>query len=276
MKKIAVTFDSNVWELLANDKKIEEHPQKEILSAILQAITENRVLPYISDVIITLEAIKKANRKEYHRNIKTKTTLSNQNLSINESKQDVITQKITIVPNYNHHTGLNEELLYALQQALLLGFKFINAPRIGALRLDESLYKPMEKNEQALLDRLNRTNEAILVFEKKGLGSYAIKNLGTQVINEYPELWNLGPFRAFSHSCISQKEISRMISEWADGDAIAAHYGHNHDIFCTFDQGKQAGTNSVMHYTHRSWLESDFNIKIFNPTQLAAYILSLE
>jgi hypothetical protein len=36
------------------------------------------------------------------------------------------------------------------------------------------------------------------------------------------------------------------VSEWADGDAVAAHIAYGNDIFCTQDQGKSAGGPSIL------------------------------
>ncbi|WP_155295302.1 hypothetical protein [Chromobacterium violaceum] len=272
MKSIHVTFDSNIWESILIGGKLKEHSEKEALSTILLLIQSKMITPYISDVIITLESIRKLDRKRYHKDITIKTTLTPSAES--DTKTDIAKPyKITLTPQYDHHTGLCETLLVATRKALELGFTFINAPRIGSLRLDEKLYKPIESNEEELSERLARSNEAILAFEKEGLGSYQVYKLGLQAIENDPGLSKLGPYRAFSHGKESEKELAQTIAEWADGDALAAHYAHKHDFFCTLDSGKSAGSSSVLHHSRRKWLQENFGIKIVTPKELVQHIL---
>lgn len=49
--------------------------------------------------------------------------------------------------------------------------------------------------------------------------------------------------------------------DWADADAIAAHYAYGNDIFCTNDIAKGAGSNSVMSADNRKELENEYCIE---------------
>jgi hypothetical protein len=70
--------------------------------------------------------------------------------------------------------------------------------------------------------------------------------------------------------------IAKLVAEWADGNAILAHYYHDHDYFCTLDQGKGAGTSSVLHKDRRDWLVSEFGIKVISPAELAEITIKRE
>jgi hypothetical protein len=48
-----------------------------------------------------------------------------------------------------------------------------------------------------------------------------------------------------------RKEIERAISEWADGDTVAAHIAYGINVLCTEDR---AGA-SIFDSSNRAWLE---------------------
>lgn len=270
MKAIYTTFDSNVWECIADTKKLADHSDAEALTAIRRAIEAGRIAPYISDVVVTLESVKKHDRESYSKGITVKIERTKEAIEVEEDGTQRISSEIKIRPCFDHHPGLHEKLAAALEKALALGFRFINVPRIGWLRLDDDLYKPMETDEQELAARLNRANEAIRAFEQEGVGSAHILALANQAIQQNPELAPLGQFRAFAYG--DPTKIPGAVAEWADGDALAAHYSHGHDVFCTLDRGKSAGFGSVLHKSRRRWLQEKFRIQIFTPTELAAHI----
>jgi len=66
-----------------------------------------------------------------------------------------------------------------------------------------------------------------------------------------------------------QSAVADAVAEWADGDALAAHYGHAHDAFCSLDRGRQAGSRSILHLSRRSWLAREFGIRVDSPIELA-------
>jgi hypothetical protein len=53
------------------------------------------------------------------------------------------------------------------------------------------------------------------------------------------------------------EKIADAVGEWADEDALAAHYGYSNDYFCTEDLGKSAIKvfgQSILDPAHRTWL----------------------
>ena len=58
--------------------------------------------------------------------------------------------------------------------------------------------------------------------------------------------------------------VGPMISEWSDVLILGSHYAYGLDIFCTVDEGSNAGTASVMHPNSRSGL-SDYGIQFSSP-----------
>jgi len=59
-------------------------------------------------------------------------------------------------------------------------------------------------------------------------------------------------------------KFSESIAEWADGEAISAHYAFKNNIFCTLDTAKNAGVKSVFAKNNVSNLEKKFGIEILS------------
>jgi len=64
-----------------------------------------------------------------------------------------------------------------------------------------------------------------------------------------------------------RKQINPIIGEWCDILIVSSHYAYGNDIFCTNDEGRGAGSSSLLHYSNRENLEQD-GIKIVSPNDL--------
>lgn len=84
---------------------------------------------------------------------------------------------------------------------------------------------------------------------------------------EGEEWWPQGLRRA--RDAAERKKVWTAINEWADGDAIAAHVGHDNDLFCTHDYNKNSGLKSALHPTNRAWLNENFGIEFVTLSELA-------
>ena len=62
-----------------------------------------------------------------------------------------------------------------------------------------------------------------------------------------------------------------MIGEWCDVLILGSHVAYGNDIFCTVDQGKSAGSNSVLFHGNRANLASQ-GIVIKSPAEVLATI----
>ena len=62
-----------------------------------------------------------------------------------------------------------------------------------------------------------------------------------------------------------KRKAREAINEWADGEAIAAHVAYGNDLFCTQDEAKGAGSQSVFSSVHRKWLENEYGIVFVPP-----------
>jgi hypothetical protein len=268
---MSVTFDSNVWESIADLDKLAVHADGVALGEIRRAIGDKRAVPYISDVVVLLESIARKERGKFFGSIKTTMRRSEDGMSTDANGVSVIKSTLTISSVFDHFPQLHEKLSSALEQAFALGFKIINVPRIGWMRLDDHLYKPQESDPKDIGTRLDRTHDAALKIEAAGCGAAWATKLGEDAIAKDPQVAARSGRNAFFALayCGDPAAISEAIAEWADGDALAAHHGHGHDVFCTLDRGRGAGRQSVLHQSRRQWLKTDFGVVILSPAELA-------
>lgn len=87
--------------------------------------------------------------------------------------------------------------------------------------------------------------------------------------------WAIGIKREWDGNLNGRKALERdvrpMIGEWCDGLIVGSHVGYGNDIFCTGDQGKNAGANSLLHHTNRANLARQ-GIRIMTPYDLVQHL----
>lgn len=134
--------------------------------------------------------------------------------------------------------------------------------------VEAHLYKLQPKTEP------QNSKDIFGAFEQEGLGSAQAAERGRELKNTdltlpatLPDLIALG----FD----DPKSVQKLVAEWADGDALIAHYEYGHDYFCTLDTGSGAGAKSVLHQSRRSWLKGEFGIEVVSPTELAEIVRKL-
>ena len=254
-----VTFDSNVWRVVSSPDKFPKESALSDFRKIREAIVSGRVIPYICETVFTLEAIKRANRKEF--------------FSVPNSKTKVITSEVnggavvsfSVGPDKSVHPGNNAYLNMHLQDALKIGFNIVKFPRIGGVQnpdIEQHLYKHEE-----LGTYLEKIFEVGKIIEERGAGFAQIKKIG----EAYANIWFDGLQKAPSNE---DGLIANAVAEWADGDSVACHIGVGGDYFCTRDLAKKAGEGSVLAQNNLEWLKSDFGFTIISPEDLSAKLRS--
>jgi hypothetical protein len=183
-----------------------------------------------------------------------------------EMKADVqsgqVLMSINLNTNHNQHPGLPDVLKKRLELALSLGMKLMRAVRMGiptpSSFLDLSLYAD-ENDVHTAAARDNRWGEIVGEIEARGVGGGVIAKLDKRI-------------RESALDAQTEQEFVRAVSEWADGDAVAAHIAYGNDIFCTQDQGKSAGGPSILDEGNRLWLSSTYGVRFATISGLAAQL----
>ena len=142
-------------------------------------------------------------------------------------------------------------------EANAIGFKFLRTPRIRGLTSNfndfESNLASDDKFEIGL--RQERTFKFGRFIEGIGCGRAHVKDEQIQ--------FNLG-----NEGSMSDSQFIKGVAEWADGDALSAHYGYGIDIFCTNDKASGAGTKSIFSVDNKALIINKFGIIIMTPDEL--------
>jgi hypothetical protein len=146
----------------------------------------------------------------------------------------------------------------------------MKVPRIGLMRVDDHLHKPMEVDDKEIAARVDRTNDAAVKIEAAGCGASWAQKLGKEAIARDANVAARDVRNPFFALAYCAKLSFRRRSPSGRMGAVAAHHGHSDDVFCTLDHGRGAGTKSLLHRSRRQWLETEFGVANQTPTELAS------
>lgn len=260
---VSVIFDTNTYRRILLPEEFLNDTKFEYINKIHQALVDKKIQGYLSETIFTLESIEKKKRKEY---------LSNYTPDV-ESRETVLDDEticisILIAPNQKTLPILDHNRIKYLQEAKKLGIKIIKFPRIAGITSSVSEeYFVNELNDEDLYKKHHeKTADLANQIESKGLGIGRIKNLCISHGAD-PNYWFEGIDKATTNS------IAKSVAEWADGDSVAICYGHDIDFFCTEDEGKNCGADSILSPTNKNWLKNDYGVNIVNLEDLCNILM---
>ena len=252
-----VMFDSNVWEIVATPAKWKNELSQKDFKKIHKSIFRNKIEAYLSETIFTIEAIKKIERQDFFASVKPKIT------TITKSNEKLVSSIISISPHEKDAINFENRpiLKKHFDNAMKLGFKIANLPRLG-----------MPVNPEIKSKRLNISEDKLLIIyeveekiSNKGAGIKKIIDIGNRYDSNF--------FKGLKQSPESDRtKIAKATAEWADGDSVAISIGLNCDYFCTRDQAKNAGNNSVLSSNNLLWLKQKYGFKVISPEELAKKI----
>lgn len=250
---ISVTFDSNIWESVVDEKKRNQSDQ--IYQRIYELIKDGRISPFFFEGLATMETVKKSDRKshmaEYEAGFEISVDGQIYTKSIGSGAPEVSDYLKNMVP-----------------KALKLGFRFTHLPRIGApmLKIPDKYWAPDRKYPMGT--RQERSLECAKFIESLGSGKAALMN-------------ELDPGdggvvrRTAIDQALTDKKYAKFFAEWVDGDALAANYGYGIDHFCTNDTGSGAGNFSIFHSENLIKLEEKYPVNVISPADLVAKIATV-
>lgn len=246
-----ITFDSNVWRGIVSLNTFSNNNNIHFYKEINKAIRNGKIEAYLSETVFTIEAIQKTNRKTFFGNY---TPLKKYNIY---EKNNVVSFSSSIEPNIKKHPGNHYMVQDHYKNAINLGLKIINNPRIGTIKNPEIKDNITYLNSPSSILFAQVSNK----IEELKAGFYQIKKIGLK----YSSDWNEGIKMAPESE---NPEIIKAISEWADGDSIASHIAIKGDYFCTLDKAKKAGSESILNKSKIEKLSNEFNIRIATPEEL--------
>lgn len=267
-----VLFDNNVWGPIAAPDHYEGL-QTPSVAGLRGAIERGRVIPYLSQSSLTIEALGREQRiHEYFRAVAARDS-----------------SPIPTVP------AIRDEVISA---ALAQGFMILRVPRLGLppfVEIEEHSYA----NERAYArgQRQERYSVFHRAFPESGLSQ--LKALGTEAAiahrlrsRTHAALRQLGartdhlPSEAeseylqgivaeFDNPRIPDntrkkwtRRVRAVLAEMADADAVAAHYAYGTDVFCTSDRSGEGGASGILHPGRREELAEQYGLRILGPEEL--------
>lgn len=258
-----VTFDSNTWRKVATPINFPKDPIISDYLIIRNAIDDGTIIPFISETIFTLEAIKKGDRKQFFKNYKAAF-----DVNITEGKNGFINMQITIGPNKDAHPGNNEFLKEHFADAVALGFNIIHLPRLGGIvnkDIDGYRYEMSNEELTRYLDKVFEVGRRITELKA---GVYEVEQLANKY-NATAGIYGIGDAPDSDNGI-----IAKAVAEWADGDSVAAHIAIEGDYFCTNDIAISGGDKSVFSQKNLNILRNEYNFETINPTELAKILTS--
>ena len=255
-----VTFDSNVWRIVSSPDSFPNENAIAEFSRIHDAIAQGKLEAYLAETVFTLEAVKKSGRHQFLADYKA-------NVSFEETEQSDGSLGISmgIGPDPNDHPGNNPYLSKHWADAEKIGFKILHCPRLAAVKnpdVKPEWFVPVTHDIAEWFGAIARD------IEEQGCGISQLKAIGQTYSPSY-EPWHAGISAAPDSE---ENSIAKAVAEWADGDAISAHYAYGNDYVCTRDIAKSAGNSSVFSAANRTWLEKRFGVKFLTPEELARLV----
>lgn len=268
---LTVTFDTNTLEAVVRPViEPTQHGTETERTVVRAAIQTARILGFFSETIITVEGIKNAERSKL---LGQTRVLSGASASGGRQRGLSVSFQFSVGMRHAPRV-IDSRAVARVQAALELGIRPLRTPaRFGEQHLDQKdfpLFGPSLGTPE-FESRMNKVHKMASEIERRGLGRAVAVELGKRFSERDDvrdaELWHQGLGRARDEK--ERNGVARAISEWADGDSIAAHYGFGIRLFCTEDSGRTARGNSVLAPVNRKWLSDEFGIRIVTFAELA-------
>jgi hypothetical protein len=264
-KQLRITFDTNTAAKLVtayrakrdgNWAKYRDLPE----GSILTAIEDGHVVPFATNVSLDLEGIPNADRKAYFAAFGF--------VSSEESEISPNQYVFTLKAGSTHEVRIHEIQVRRYTDFVSLGGKFLNHPRVGQDRLSPIVNEHLADDALfAIQERLDRTFAISREIESWGCGMAWVKALGHELDPAMP--W----FQALKNTTVDVDDrVANAISEWADGDAVSAHYGYGNNVFCTNDRAAGAGPASVFSAANRNRLSQEYALVFCDLTEVQAML----
>lgn len=279
---LRVTFDTNVLDLACRPERFPKDPRQPHLQKVRDALAAGTIQGFYSVTMLTIEGIMRNDRADVFAS--TQTKMQHETLSVTKNADlpdairaevggaDVVTAGLRLTVEQPARKPLHREVVARIRAAQALDVRVLKAaPRIGAYLIEDpegQFYLDNGEGDALAvwLDKIEKASEAI---EGRGLGFAQVKALGQTIAAGDPaKAW----FRALddAKNIHEERAVERAFSEWADGDAIAAHIAYGLDVFCSADVGNSNATNSVLDPVNRSWLTATYGIKFMTFDDLLA------
>lgn len=251
-----VTFDTNVWRSVVSP---ENHRSggANAQHTLHAAIRGKRIQGFLPETIFTLDGPPRKQKAPLVKGAGISGEWSKQ-----FSSNGIHLLNLTIGYDIAAHPGNDPETNVELKRAINLGFRLLRCSRAGSVRnpdLEQGWY---EVDSGLQMDRrMERFAQCAKLIEERGGGIAYFKKICEQYAQP-SEAWYWGILHA------PPTKARDAVAEWADGDALSAHFAYQNDYFCTDDRGRSSGSRSVLSIRNRRWLHDRVEVRVASPEEL--------
>jgi hypothetical protein len=158
--------------------------------------------------------------------------------AITEQPDGTVKMSLSMGPDRSAHAGNTHYLSKHWTDAEKLGIKLLHCPRVSATTSPALKAEWFISVTHNLASKFSACGREI---EFNGRGISRLKEIGNRYAST-GQPWHKG----ITLSPESEEAaIAKAVAEWADGNAVAAHYAYENDYICTRDIAKSGGVNSV-------------------------------
>ena len=262
-----VTFDSNVYRRIVSPEKFPRDTRSADLTLIHESLKDGLMQGFLCESIVTLEGVRRADRGDYFSAVKLKVVFT-------EGESDDGSLRLTAAagPHSQGHPGMPPKFGKWVNDALILGLRLMRAPRVSMRRPSEvshAWFAP-EPHGSGSLNRVKRFGELIREIENWGVGLAVLKALGQRMNARLGVVGHWAASLDRPENDEQACEIINAVSEWADGEVVAAHYSYGNDVLCTEDKGR-SGEGSIFSDGSRRWLEATYGLSFVTVNELAEH-----
>jgi hypothetical protein len=243
-----VSFDSNAWEKIFD-------PSDTLCASIRAALARRAIEGFICEAGFRIEAITKDDRATYFAKPYMDTRFDG--MVMRDGQPHI---QVSFGPDDTRHPGLPSVQADKLRRALSTGLLLMRGSPWMGLPVPPEIGDPqifVSETREGAHEREQRQIDALALIETRGVGKAAFDAVGGWRLSAMPPS--------------DEKKVRTACAEWADGELVGAHIAYQHDILCTNDRARTAGT-SIFDLTNRAWLTTHFGVVFKTLDELIAEI----
>lgn len=253
-----VTFDTNVCDVIHTPSKWPAVVDPAVAEKIRDAILCKKIDAFVSEATLFVECLSFEDKLTY---------LSVVGTSAPRPEPD--TRRIDV---FSYLASLGVRLLHA---PLIAGEKFFD----GMEWADDAVYSRDDRQER--FSKFSRQyprhspleeigNELLKTQAPPPLAKISFGNNSVRM--EKPAAWAVAIKREWEASTESdrknlRRKVGPIIGEWCDALIVGSHFAYGNDVFCTADQGKGSGSDSLLFHGNRGALRSS-GVNVVSPEEL--------
>jgi hypothetical protein len=257
-----VTFDTNVCNVINNPTKWPALVAPDDAQKIRAAISDGRIAGFVSEATLFVECLSFPDKLTY----------------------------LSVAGTPDARPAPDPRMVAIFDDLAAIGMELLHAPLIGAEKFVESfnwaqdvVHSAKDRHDRfcAFVHPLSRHaplrtyGESLLAHQPPIPAQRAIRTSSSSFSVPIPQKWAIALKREWDGNPGGRKaqenKVRPLIGEWCDALIVGSHVGYGNDVFCTADQGKNAGANSLLFHGNRANLQSQ-GVSIMTPGQLVQHL----